>query len=481
MMSAVFTRLAMKLPRFDNSRILVFGDVMLDRYWHGSTDRISAEAPIPVVDIQTIEDRLGGAANVALNVASLGGFAGLVGAIGDDESGAILRTKLATAGIEDGLVAVDGRPTITKYRIVSRKQQLVRADFESTDPLAANVFESMLKSKMEYYNVLVLSDYDKGVLAEPLEAIALAAKLDKPILVDPKFKDFSAYAGATLVKPNENEFSRAIGVWSSEQEMVQKARVMMGNLGFNSMLITRGASGMTLVQRDQPELHLPARSREVFDVSGAGDTVIATLATAMASGETLSDAVHMCNLAAGIVVTKMGTASVSGPELRLEIAEQRATAKGIMTPEQLSSAISEARADGQKVVFTNGCFDILHAGHVEYLTEARQKGHRLVVAINDDAGVKRLKGEGRPINNLDRRQTMLAGLEAVDWVVAFSEDTPENLLKLLKPDVLVKGGDYTVDQVVGADIVAAYGGEVSVLKLVDGLSTTSLAEKIKRL
>jgi len=471
----------MNLPKFDNSRILVFGDVMLDRYWHGSTERISAEAPIPVVDIQTIEDRLGGAANVALNVASLGGLAGLIGAIGDDESGTILRAKLATAGIDDGLVALNDRPTITKYRIVSRKQQLVRADFESTEPVASQAFTVVLNDMLQQYDILILSDYDKGALTEPQDAIRLALKLNKPILVDPKFKDFSAYAGATLVKPNQGEFSRAIGNWSTEQEMVEKARIMMGNLGFASILITRGSNGMTLVQKDQAELHLPAKSREVFDVSGAGDTVIATLAAALAAGETLSDAVQLCNIAAGIVVTKLGTASVSGPELRLEVAEQRASAKGVMTPEQLVGAIEEARADGQKIVFTNGCFDILHAGHVEYLSEARQKGHRLIVAINNDLGVRRLKGEGRPINNLERRQTVLAGLAAVDWVVSFSEDTPENLLRLLKPDVLVKGGDYSVDQVVGADIVASYGGDVSVLKLVDGLSTTSLAEKIKRL
>lgn len=471
----------MKLPRFDKSRILVFGDVMLDSYWHGSTERVSAEAPIPVVDIQTVEDRLGGAANVALNVASLGGSAGLVGAVGNDDSARVIRDKLSSAGIEDCLVSLSDRATITKFRIVSRKQQLVRADFESTSALAAQIFMPVLEASLERYDALVLSDYDKGVLAEPLAAINFALKNNKPILVDPKFKDFSAYEGATLVKPNQKEFSVAVGGWQSDREMVEKAQLMMSNLGFGSMLITRGAQGMTLVQQNGQELHLPARSREVFDVSGAGDTVIATLAAALAAGESLQDAVQLCNIAAGIVVTKMGTASVSGPELRLEVAEQRASTKGIMSPEQLASAVHEAHADGQKVVFTNGCFDILHAGHVEYLTEARQKGDRLIVAINDDEGVKRLKGDGRPINSLERRQTMLAGLEAVDWVVSFAEDTPESLLTLLQPDVLVKGGDYSVEQVVGADIVASYGGEVSVLKLVDGLSTTSLAEKIKRL
>jgi D-beta-D-heptose 7-phosphate kinase/D-beta-D-heptose 1-phosphate adenosyltransferase len=471
----------MKLPRFDSGRVLVFGDVMLDRYWHGSTERISAEAPIPVVDIQEVEDRLGGAANVALNIASLGGAAGLIGAVGEDESATILRAKLGSAGIEDGLVTMSDRPTITKFRIVSRKQQLVRADFELTDDIDSNVFQPMLDKRLQTCDVLVLSDYDKGVLADPQQAIQSATALKKPILVDPKFKDFTFYAGATLVKPNQNEFRVAVGSWSSEQEMVLKAQTMMSNLGFSSMLVTRGSEGMTLVQSNGQLMHLPARSREVFDVSGAGDTVIATLAAALAAGESLVDAVQLCNIAAGIVVTKLGTASVSGPELRLEVAETRASAKGVMTREQLTTAVAEARADGQRVVFTNGCFDILHAGHVEYLTEARQRGDRLIVAINDDAGVRRLKGEGRPINTVDRRQTMLAGLEAVDWVVSFPEDTPEALLELVRPDVLVKGGDYSVDQVVGGDIVTAYGGEVSVLKLVDGLSTTALAEKIKRL
>ncbi|MFT7138201.1 MAG: D-beta-D-heptose 7-phosphate kinase/D-beta-D-heptose 1-phosphate adenosyltransferase, partial [Sulfitobacter sp.] len=299
----------MKLPRFDKSRILVFGDVMLDSYWHGSTERVSAEAPIPVVDIQTVEDRLGGAANVALNVASLGGSAGLVGAVGNDDSARVIRDKLSSAGIEDCLVSLSDRATITKFRIVSRKQQLVRADFESTSALAAQIFMPVLEASLERYDALVLSDYDKGVLAEPLAAINFALKNNKPILVDPKFKDFSAYAGATLVKPNQKEFSVAVGGWQSDREMVEKAQLMMSNLGFGSMLITRGAQGMTLVQQNGQELHLPARSREVFDVSGAGDTVIATLAAALAAGESLQDAVQLCNIAAGIVVTKMGTAS----------------------------------------------------------------------------------------------------------------------------------------------------------------------------
>lgn len=470
----------MNLPRFDQARALVFGDAMLDRYWHGSTSRISPEAPIPVVDIAEVEDRLGGAANVALNIAALGGAASLVAAVGDDEPGRALTAKLNGAGIENDLVKVQGRETITKVRIVSQKQQMVRADFEQVAPIEPELFLPALKQILPANDVLILSDYDKGVLDQPGAAISLARDLNKPVLVDPKFKDYSSYQGATLVKPNRKEFQAAVGHWSSDQELVEKAQVMMSNLGFEAMLITRGDEGMTLVKKGQPGIHLPAASREVFDVSGAGDTVIATLATALASGQTLDDAVQICNVAAGIVVAKHGTASVTGPEVRLEVSKSL-NASGVLSREQLQQSVTEAKASGEKVVFTNGCFDILHAGHVEYLTEARQKGDRLIVAINDDAGVSRLKGEGRPINNVERRATMLAGLAAVDWVVAFAEDTPEALLKEIEPNVLVKGGDYTVNEVVGGDIVAGYGGEVAVLKLVDGLSTTALAEKIKRL
>ncbi len=471
----------MNLPRFDSSSILTIGDAMLDRYWHGATERISAEAPIPVVDVNRVEERLGGAANVALNIAALGGKAGLLGAVGEDESARILRSKLSSAGIEDVLVTQPGYQTITKLRIISRKQQLVRADFEDLVDFPATDFLAAYDKVLADYEVVILSDYDKGVLAEPEAFIARARAANKTVLVDPKFKDFSAYQGATLIKPNQHEFERAVGSWSSEREMVEKCQTMMSNLGFEAMLVTRGADGMTLVRKGQQEMHLPAHSREVFDVSGAGDTVIAVLSAALGSGQTMQDAVNLANLAAGIVVARMGTASVSGPELRIAVSNELGLRKGVMSRDQLAVAVAEAKAQGETIVFTNGCFDILHAGHVDYLQEAKQQGDKLIVAINDDAGVHRLKGEGRPINSLDRRQTMLAGLSAVDWVTDFAEDTPESLLTRLEPDVLVKGGDYSIDEVVGADIVKAYGGKVKVLKLVDGLSTTVIAEKIKKL
>ena len=471
----------MKLPRFDQARVLTIGDVVLDRYWHGSTERISAEAPIPIVDVTEIEERLGCAANVALNISSLGAASALIGAVGDDESGRIIKTKLQSLGIVDHLVNIPDYQTITKLRILSRQQQLVRADFEKISDIKSDFFNQSLEQSMNDCDVVVMSDYDKGMLANTQHFVQAAIRSGKPVLVDPKFKNYSAYQGATLIKPNQKECEAAIGAWSSETELVEKCQIMIQNLGLEAMLITRGSEGLTLIEKGQQEFHVPAMTHEVFDVSGAGDTVIAVVASALASGETLKDAIGMASIAAGIVVGRVGTASVSGPELRLEVAKNKGFSTGVMTEEQLVIAVEAARGLGEKVVFTNGCFDILHAGHVDYLSEARKEGDRLIVAINGDESVRRLKGEGRPINNIDLRLSMMAGLAAVDWVVSFESDTPEELIRKLQPEVLVKGGDYTLDGVVGADIVAEYNGEVKVLNLVDGLSTTSLAEKIKRL
>jgi len=457
------------------------GDAMLDRYWHGDTDRISAEAPIPVVDIDEVEDRLGGAANVALNISALGAKSSLMSAIGQDDSGSIIKAKLESAGIEDFLVSLAECQTSTKFRIVSRKQQLARADFEQIIAIDPIVFDASLTRCLAEHDVLILSDYDKGTVSDPQFFITAAKNANIPVLVDPKFKDFSHYKGATLLKPNQKEFMKAVGSWQSEAEFVEKCQMLISQLELEAILVTRGADGLTLVQRGQQEIHLPARNSEVYDVSGAGDTVIAVTAAALASGKSLLDSVNLANIAAGIVVGRLGTASISGPELRLAVAKDLGFNSGVMTEEQLSLIVKEAQSKNKKVVFTNGCFDILHAGHVDYLSEARLEGDHLIVAINDDESVFRLKGEGRPINNLERRMSMLAGLSAVDWVVPFNGDTPESLLALLNPDVLVKGGDYSIDEVVGADIVTGQGGVVKVLKLVDELSTTGLAQKIKEL
>jgi len=462
---------------------------MLDRYWHGDTHRVSAEAPIPVIDVSEIEDRPGGAANVALNVATLGAKSRLIAATGQDDMATILNSKLQSSGIACSFIQVAGTPTITKVRLVSRSQQLVRADFE--EPFEIDVAELIrLAREEDDFDTVIVSDYDKGVFQDPEPLVSDLVARKKTVLVDPKFKRFDAYRGATIIKPNLLELKHAVGDWRSDAEMLQKCRDLMTNVGCQAMLVTRASEGMTLIEKDD-ESHFPARTREVYDTSGAGDTVVAVLASALSSGQTMKDAVAMSNVAAGIVVSHFGVTSVSGPELRAEIElEDPASAlsedgswrdKGKMSPEQLLHAVQVAKSRGQKVVFTNGCFDILHAGHVDYLNDAAKEGDRLIVAINSDESVHRLKGEGRPINPLDRRMTMLAGLAAVDWVVSFDDDTPEELLEMIKPDVLVKGGDYGIDQVVGADIVRAAGGEVKVLSLVEDCSTTALVEKIRSL
>jgi D-beta-D-heptose 7-phosphate kinase/D-beta-D-heptose 1-phosphate adenosyltransferase len=468
----------LSMPRFDQAPVLVVGDVMLDRYWHGGTSRISPEAPVPVVKVEQIEDRPGGAANVALNIAALGAPASLVGVTGCDEAAVSLSDSLAAAGVRAVFQRIEHQPTIVKLRVMSRHQQLLRIDFEepfATDPAAlAREVDTLL----EGVKVLVLSDYGKGALKNHQQLIQAARSRGIPVLADPKGKDFSIYRGASLITPNLNEFETIVGPCLDEAELVAKGAELMQSLDLGALLVTRGEHGMTLLRIDQPALHLPARAREVFDVTGAGDTVISTLA-AIAAGEELPHAVALANLAAGIVVGKLGTAAISAPELRRAIQREEGSERGVLSLEQLLLAIDDARAHNERIVFTNGCFDILHAGHVTYLEQARAQGDRLIVAVNDDASVSRLKGPGRPINSVDRRMAVLAGLGAVDWVISFAEGTPEQLLAEVCPDVLVKGGDYSVEQVVGADIVNAYGGTVKVLGLVENSSTTAIVEKIR--
>ena len=467
------------MPRFDLAPVLVVGDVMLDRYWHGSTSRISPEAPVPVVKVNQIEDRPGCAANVALNIAALGAPASLVGVTGADEAADSLSASLAAAGVNARFQRIAHQPTIVKLRVMSRHQQLLRMDFEEPFATDAQALAADVESLLAGVKVLVLSDYGKGALQNHQVLIEAARRHGIPVLADPKGKDFAIYRGASLITPNLNEFETVVGHCRDEAELVAKGAQLMLELELGALLVTRGEHGMTLLRPGHPALHLPARAREVFDVTGAGDTVISTLAASLAAGEELPQAVALANLAAGIVVGKLGTAAISAPELRRAVQREQGSERGVLSPEQLLSTIEDARAHGERIVFTNGCFDILHAGHVTYLEQARAQGDRLVVAINDDASVSRLKGPGRPINSVDRRMAVLAGLGAVDWVVSFAEATPERLIELVKPDVLVKGGDYGIDQVVGTEIVRAYGGTVKVLGLVENSSTTAIVEKIR--
>src|SRR3569623_1588706 len=425
------------IPHFDKARVLVVGDVMLDRYWHGATSRISPEAPVPVVRVEEAEDRPGGAANVALNIAALGAHADLVGVTGVD-----------AADVNCSFERLDAVPTITKLRVISRHQQLIRLDFEGGLPgFTPDALLVRMQRALPAADVVVFSDYGKGTLAALGALIAAARAAGKPVLVDPKSRDFGIYRGATLVTPNLAEFEAVVGHCRSEDELVDRGMALLAAQNFEALLITRGEHGMTLLQRGREALHLPARAREVYDVTGAGDTVISALAAALAAGESLPQAPAIANLAAGIVVGKLGTATESVPENRRELREDFAPERGVVSEQQLLAAVDDARAHGEIVVMTNGCFDILHAGHVAYLEEARKLGERLIVAGNDDASVRRLKGAARPVNPLDQRMAVLAALKSVDWVVPFSEDTPERLICAVRPRYLVKGGDYRPEQI----------------------------------
>jgi len=477
------------LPRFDQAHVLVVGDVMLDRYWHGSTSRISPEAPVPVVKVGQTEDRAGGAANVALNITALGARASLMGIVGKDDTGASLRRRLQAAKIKTDFIVSKLTPTITKLRVISRHQQLIRMDFEEMiSPDDAIALSKKASDALKNMGAVILSDYAKGTLTDPQPIIKAARAKKIPVFVDPKGSDFSRYRGATLLTPNLHEFETVVGPCKDEAELVKKGQVLLKQLQLDALLITRGEHGMTLLtkpgksspKKQSSELHLPARAVEVYDVTGAGDTVISVLATAVASGETLAHAVALANIAAGIVVGKLGTATVSAPELSAALHSERGVERGVVSEDQLEILLKDAKQRGEKIVFTNGCFDILHAGHVAYLEEARKLGDRLVVAVNSDASVKKLKGEGRPINLCDDRMLVLSKLACIDWVLSFADNTPERLLKKLKPDVLAKGGDYTANQVVGAPIVKGYGGEVKVLSLVNNRSTTAIVNKIQK-
>lgn len=472
----------LELPQFNQASVLVLGDIMLDRYWEGPTSRISPEAPVPVVKVEQVTDRPGGAGNVALNIAALGAGARLSAPCGDDASADVLQDMLVGAGVDCVLTRLSGQATTTKLRVVSRHQQLIRLDFEEANSDGLEfAAHANLPALLAGCKVLVLSDYAKGALTNPAPLIAAARGANIPVLVDPKGSDFSRYCGASLLTPNLVELEAVVGHCATEAELVAKGETLMRELELGALLVTRGEHGMTLLRPGLPELHLPARAREVFDVTGAGDTVIAVLAAAVAAGCDFGQASALANIAAGLVVAKLGTAVVSAPELRRAVQRDQGSQRGALSLEQLEMAIADARSQGERVVFTNGCFDIIHAGHVAYLEQARQLGDRLIVAVNSDDSVRRLKGKGRPINSADRRMAVLAGLEAVDWVVVFAQDTPRELLRILEPDVLVKGGDYADKKsVVGWELVEAYGGTVRVLDFVDDVSTTAIVDRIRR-
>lgn len=445
--------------------VLVVGDLMLDKYWMGDITRISPEAPVPVVNVKNEETRVGGAGNVALNTKGLTAKTSLLGLIGQDEAGERIKALLNEHQIDHYLQQTAGVPTTTKLRVLSQRQQTIRLDFESA-------YHAIPKKQLlDYYSqviadvdVVIFSDYQKGALSDITTLIEIANTHEVPVLVDPKGHDFSIYRGADLIKPNRKEFERVVGPCETQQDMIAKGQALMQAHEIAALLITLGEDGMLLIEANGESHAIPASSGELVDVTGAGDTVIATFAVAKASGKSNQVAMHLANLAAGVAVSKLGAVPVTLSQLTSAYMHAQPIPYGITEPEALAKAVQAVQAQRQRVVFTNGCFDILHAGHVSYLEKAKALGDKLIVAINSDESIKRLKGPSRPISPLMSRLKVLATLSPIDWVVVFEEDTPEALLSLIKPDVLVKGGDYTEDGIVGADIVKAYGGQVQAIQ-----------------
>ncbi len=463
------------------AHVLLVGDVMLDRYWSGGTRRISPEAPVPVVDVGDFRALPGGAANVALNVASLGAQATLVGMVGDDEAADTLRQGLSDAGVTHDLVTVASSPTITKMRVLSRHQHLIRLDIEDGfSPADHAPLLERAQRYLEHADVVVLSDYAKGTLGPCLgELIRLARAAGCRILVDPKGDDFERYRGADVITPNLAEFERVAGAAPDTEALASRARDLIDTLALQALLVTRNEQGMSLIPHEGEGLHIPAHKREVFDVTGAGDTVIGVLAASLAAGMGLADAVRLANHAAALVVARLGASQVTLEELRHAVETvDRPADRRILDADTAVAEVSAARSRGERVVMTNGCFDLLHVGHLEALRAMRALGDQLLVAVNSDASVRRLKGASRPVTPLQERMALLAALDCVDMVVAFDADTPAELIARIEPDVLAKGGDYHPSEIAGHDTVVGYGGSVQVVPYRSGYSTSALIERL---
>ncbi|MFP3019151.1 MAG: bifunctional D-glycero-beta-D-manno-heptose-7-phosphate kinase/D-glycero-beta-D-manno-heptose 1-phosphate adenylyltransferase HldE [Arsenophonus sp.] len=462
-------------PDFKKTNILVIGDIMLDRYWYGLTNRISQEAPVPVVKVEMKEDRPGGAANVAMNIASLGANVRLVGLTGIDDASEILIKKLNQANVCCDFIRLSTHSTIIKLRILSHNQQLIRIDFEEGfDNVDIKLLLDPIQKALPKVGAVVLSDYNKGALSKISQIISLAKIAKVPVLIDPKGNDFKRYSGATLLTPNIFEFEIIVGKCANNTEIEQKGMNLIHSLNLNGLVITRSERGMILLQHEKPPLYLKTQAKEVYDVTGAGDTVISVLGASLAAKLDFHQACILANAAAGVTVGKLGVSTVSSIELENAIYSRSNNGFGVMNEEELKYAVAVARSRGEKIVMSNGCFDILHAGHVIYLANARKLGDRLIVVVNSDASTKRLKGDNRPINSLSQRMTVLSALDSVDWVISFEEDTPQRLISEILPDILVKGGDYNPEDIIGNEEVLAAGGEVKVLNFEEGFSTTTI-------
>ncbi len=472
----------MELNRIKGRRVLVVGDVMLDTYHMGKVGRISPEAPVPVVRVERSYSVLGGASNVARNLLGLGCVPMVVGCLGDDADGDKMRSMFAELGIE-ARCCVSDAPTVTKTRIIGNNQQIVRMDFEQEhgvlSPEAEHALLSAVEELVPEADIVVISDYGKGVCSVSVceGIIRCAVACGRIVIVDPKGVDWEKYQGATIVTPNTKELSMvcAEDVPNLDEAIHRAARRVMDRYDLAALLVTRSEKGMSYVDADMAA-DIPTEAREVYDVSGAGDTVVASLAAALAGGFEMNDAIRLANKAAGIVVGKMGTSPVLFDELEAAVVSEPDLLTKILTRDDVGEVVARLRAQGRRVVFTNGCFDILHKGHVVYLEKARRCGDVLIVGLNTDASVRRLKGESRPINSQDARAAVMAALGAVDYVVLFDEDTPAELIADVRPDVLVKGGDYKVEDIVGRE----NAGCTMVIPFEEGFSTTDIINRSRK-
>ncbi len=468
-------------------RVLIVGDLILDRYVSGDVTRISPEAPIPILTARSSEERLGGAGNVAANLVAMEAKVEVVGVLGDDGWGRALRALIEAQGIEtSGCVVDPTRPTIQKTRMMSGSHQMLRVDQEDSRPVSGTASEkllALLPERVKASQAVVLSDYGKGVLTSAvLRAVIDAARAARvPVLVDPKGSDYARYRGATLVTPNRKEAEQALGRSLGSHELLpQAADDLMKQSDLDAAVITLGPDGIYYKEKKGAGARVPAQARAVFDVTGAGDTVVAQLAIYLAAKRSLGDAVALANQAAGIVVGRLGTHAVTRRELVARLREARPHGGKVVLPEELDLFLAAWRREGRRIVFTNGCFDVIHVGHIEYLRFARAHGDVLLVGANDDASVRRLKGDGRPVNTLADRMAVLAALEMVDAVTSFSEDTPAKIIERVSPNVLVKGEDWAQKGVVGREWVEAHGGQVVLAPLVAGKSTTSILERARQ-
>ncbi len=474
--------MTVSLPNFSSINILVVGDLMLDRYWRGDTQRISPEAPVPVVLVNGFEERPGGAGNVARSITALGGQCSLVALLGEDEAADQVEKLLLKENVSLHCVKDQTAKTVAKLRVLSRNQQLIRLDFEgefsnhSIEKLTNDVC-----AEVERHNVLILSDYKKGALKNVTEIVKKANSMSTSIFVDPKGNDFEKYKNVTAITPNQTEFSEVVGEIANEQDLREKGLNLLNELNLSALIITRSEKGVTLIERSGKSINIPARAKEVFDVTGAGDTFISVLSASYAASASFEDAVNIANAASSVVVGKLGAATVSKSEIENELNRSSQVHGKIVSTQDLIDKVAQFRNEGKKIIFTNGCFDILHSGHIEYLSKAKQLGDVLIVAVNSDESVSKLKGETRPINKLIDRLTVLSGLQSVDWLVEFGEETPEELINSVLPDVLVKGGDYKIEDVVGGDAVLKNGGEVKIVEFLDSYSTSDLISKINKL